>query len=98
MTEQTIRLSGSSRGKTYSCPLGTEGKLSPHDSKAGRIKLTLRQVRQHERTIVMECPDGTAPGPGVTRYNTRGTRDKRVVSAYNTEGDTRHAIIAAACD
>jgi hypothetical protein len=41
---QTVRLE--SGGKTFSCPDGTEEKVSPHDIRLGRIDLTIRRVRR----------------------------------------------------
>jgi hypothetical protein len=95
--EQTVPLYGDSGGKTYSCPTDAEDRLAPHDIKAGRIKLTLRQVRRVERKIEAQHPSHAAPGPVVDRYNALLRRDKRLVSAYNSTVDRRNAILKRDC-
>jgi hypothetical protein len=94
--EQTVRLQGG--GRTFSCPDGTEAKVSPYDIKLGRIDLTIRQVRRQERKLETQYPDHNAPAPVAERYNALLRRDKRLVSAYNSTVDRRNAIIDADCD
>ena len=96
--EQTVRLYDNPGGKTYHCPPGTDDKLSPHDIRAGRIKLTLRQIRRQERKLEARYPDHTAPAPVADRFNALLRRDDRLVSAYNRTVDTRNAILKADCD
>jgi hypothetical protein len=93
---QTVRLE--SGGKTFSCPDGTEEKVSPHDIRLGRIDLTIRRVRRQERKLEMQYPDHNAPALAADRYNALLRRDKRLVSAYNSTVDRRNAIIDTDCD
>jgi hypothetical protein len=94
--EQTVRLEAG--GKSFSCPDGTEEKLSPYDIELGRIHLTIRQVRRQERKLETRYPDHNAPAPVADRDNALLRRDKRLVSAYNSTVDRRNAIIDADCD
>lgn len=96
--EQTVRLFGDKGGKSYSCPPGTEDKLSPHDIKAGRIELTLRQVRRQERRIEKKYPDAAPPQAVIDHYEALNRRDNRLVSAYNAEIDAHNAILESDCE
>jgi hypothetical protein len=82
---QTVRIT--SGGQRFSCPSGTREKLEPHDIRAGRITLTLQQVRREIRKIDDQYPGNVAPGPVVDRYNALVRRDDRLVAAYNAEVD-----------
>ena len=95
--DQRVRLGGGAGGKMYSCPPGTKGKLSPHDIRAGRITLPLRQVRRQERKIDKQYPGTTAPRLIASRYNGLLRRHKRLIAAYNTSVDRRNAILEADC-
>ena len=95
-TEQTVRLRGPG-GKMYSCPPGTSDKLSPHDTRAGRITLTLRQVHREERKIDNQYPGRTAPAAVAARFNGLIRRHKRLIAAYNESVDRRNAILEADC-
>jgi hypothetical protein len=97
-TEQRVRLFGDSGGKTFSCPASTEDKLSPHDIRAGRITLTLRQVRRQKRRLERRYPGEHAPRAVIDRYDTLHRRDIRLVKAYNAEIDAHNAILEADCD
>jgi hypothetical protein len=92
---QTVHLSGPG-DRLYSCPAGTDDKLRPHDIRAGRIKLTLRQVRRVEHRLLRLYPNG-APTRVVTRYNGLHRRDDRLVDAYNLQVDAHNAIIDREC-
>lgn len=94
--EQTVQLRGG--GKTFSCPDGTEEKVSPYDIRAGRFDLTIRQVRRRERKLEAQYPSHNARTPVARRYNALLRRDKRLVSAYNSTVDTRNEVIDADCD
>jgi hypothetical protein len=111
--EQSVRLFTDDRtGKSYSCPPGTHDKLSPIDIRAGRIKLTIRQVRRQRRSVRREIreldaryPDNVASGSVVDRYNGLvdrynglGTRGKRLTSAFNRSVDAHNDVLKTECD
>src|SRR6266536_368979 len=79
-------------GKSFLCPVGTDDKLKPYDLAAGRIKLTLRQVRREEHVLLAQYPGG-APASVVTHFNTLRRRDDRLVAAYNGEIRSHNAIL-----
>jgi hypothetical protein len=84
-------------GKTFSCPLGTGDKLKPYDIAAGRIKLTLLQVRSRENAMFRRYPTHRAPGSVVDRFNALKRRDHRLVGAYNAEIGAHNAILRRDC-
>ena len=93
---QTVSIG--SGGAKFSCPSGTHDKLTPHDLRAGRIKLTLLQVRRTEVAMEHRYPGGrNAPSSVVTRYHVLASRDHRLVAAYNAEIDAHNAIIDSDC-
>jgi hypothetical protein len=92
---QTVRLGEG--GRSFSCPLGTNGKLEPYDIRAGRIKLTLKRVRRQEHAIERRYPSNEAPSRIAVRYNALGRRDDRLVDAFNVQVDTRNAILRRDC-
>jgi len=92
---QTVSIATS--GAKFSCPNGTHDKLAAHDVRAGRIKLTLLQVRRTEDEIERLYPGGNAPTSVVTRYHALANRDHRLVAAYNAEMDAHNAIIDSDC-
>jgi hypothetical protein len=92
---QTVSIA--SGGARFSCPSGTHDKVAPHDLRAGRIKLTLQQVRRTELRIERQYPGGNAPGSVVARYHALAGRDHRLVAAYNAEIDAHNAIIGSDC-
>jgi hypothetical protein len=94
--EQTVKIGGDG-GKTFSCPDGTEAKLEPIDIRAGRVKITLREVRKDLKTLEKRYPDG-APAKVVKRYNALAKRDDKLVDAYNTAIDDHNAVLDADCD
>src|SRR3954466_16164404 len=57
---QTVSIKASG-GATFSCPSGTRDRLAPLDIKAGRIKLTLQQVRRQENQLERRYPTHEAP-------------------------------------
>jgi hypothetical protein len=91
---QSVRIEAG--GKEYLCPMGINEKLKPYDLAAGRIKLTLRQVRRVEHALLRQYPGG-APGSVVTHYNALGRRDDRLVAAYNREIRGHNAILRRDC-
>ena len=96
--EQSVRLTGEGDGKGYDCPRGTTDKLKPHDRRAGRIKITLRQVGKERRSIEAQYPGRTAPAEVAGRYNALVRRHNRLVTAFNSEVKKRNAVLEAECD
>jgi hypothetical protein len=92
---QRVRIE--SGGQEFSCPLGIDDQLKPHDIAAGRIKLTLLQVRRQERAIMRRYPSGVAPASVVDRVNVLNSRDGRLVEAYNVQIRAHNAIIRRDC-
>ena len=92
----TVQIAAAS-GKAFSCPAGTRDKLEPYDLRAGRIKLTLLQVRRTEAAIERRYPTHTAPNAVADRYNALLLRDHRLVVAFNAEVDAHNAIIDSSC-
>jgi hypothetical protein len=93
---QTVNIGGAG-GQTFSCPSGTHSKLEPYDIKAGRIKLTLQQVRRQEKRIEQQYPGHQAPDPVVTRYRALSRQDDRLVAAFNAAIDAHNAILDQDC-
>jgi hypothetical protein len=91
---QSVRIEAG--GKTFSCPLGIDDKLKRYDIAAGRIKLTLRQVRGEEHVLLARYPAG-APASVVTHFNALRRRDDRLVAAYNGEIRSHNAILRRDC-
>jgi hypothetical protein len=85
-------------GKAYSCPADVDDKLAPYDVRAGRITLTLRQVRKQEKAIEKAHPGRTAPKAVARRYNRLAARDDRLVDLFNDAVDERNAILERDCD
>jgi hypothetical protein len=94
---RTQTVSIASGGARFSCPGGTHDKVAAHDLRAGRIKLTLQQVRRTELRLERLYPDHNAPSSIVARYNALADRDHRLVTAYNAEIDAHNAIIDSDC-
>lgn len=84
-------------GKTYSCPLGIDDKLRPHDEQAGRAKITLKRVRTQEDAFEHRYGKSGAPGNAYARWQRLNARDDRLVHAYNVEIDARNAILDRDC-
>lgn len=83
-------------GKSFLCPVGIDDKLKPYDLVAGRIRLTLRQVRREEHVLLAQYPGG-APASVVTHFNTLHRRDDRLVAAYNREIRGHNAVLRHDC-
>ena len=80
-------------GKTFMCPDGTDAKLEPIDIEAGRIKITMRNLRKSIdamddridaidkdlKAVERRYPGGQAPGSVVARYNRTVKRVNRLV-------------------
>jgi hypothetical protein len=96
-SEQTVTLGGAGDGKTYDCPAGTEDKLSHIDVEAGRIKITLREVRGDRRDIRKRYPGHAAPDPVAKKYNKLLRRERDLVRAFNVSVDKHNAVIDADC-
>jgi hypothetical protein len=94
---QTVNIEGDG-GKTFSCPDGTEAKFEPIDIRAGRVKITLRQVHKSMDTLEKRYPNGKAPAAAVKRYNGLVKREHKLVKAYNEAVDAHNAIISSDCD
>ena len=94
---QTVKI-GTAEGPSFVCPDGTEAKLEPIDLRAGRIKITLRQVRKRETAIEKRYPDHEAPDGVAKRYNRLLKRDDQLVDAYNAAIDDHNAVIDADCE
>ena len=94
--KETVTIAGG--GKKFSCPNGTDAKLEPIDIEAGRVKITLRHVRQSMGTIEKRYPDHHAPHKVVVRYNRLVTREGKLVDAYNTAIDKHNAVLTSDCD
>jgi hypothetical protein len=92
---QTVRISGAG-GKPWSCPADEDSKLDPYTVRAGRIKLTLQQVRRVEHQLFRQYPKG-APHRVVVRFNALHLRDGRLVDAYNAQVAEHNAIIRRDC-
>jgi hypothetical protein len=84
-------------GKTYTCPAGTREKRAPYDVAAGKVLITLRQVRRQEAAIEKRHPGRTAPAAVADRYNALVSREGRLVRAYNRQVDKANAIIDSDC-
>jgi hypothetical protein len=84
-------------GMRYSCPAGTHDKLMSFDIQAGRIKLTMRDVRREESKLDNLYPSHKAPHKVVIRYNALLRRDHRLVAAYNAEVDAHNAVLGRDC-
>jgi hypothetical protein len=93
---QTVRLTGSN-GRSFSCPLGTDDKLKPHDVMLGRIKLTLQPIRREEHAIERRYPSHRGPHNVVVRYNALLGRDHRLIAAYNVEVAAHNAVLRRDC-
>ena len=87
----------SNGGKGYSCPSGTGDQLRSHDITAGRIQLTLQEVRRSERAIERRYPGSRAPAQVIVRYKALIGRDNRLVSAFNAQVEAHNAIIDRNC-
>ena len=96
--QHKVRITGDGDGKPYDCPRATRAKFEPHDIRAGRIKITLRQVKKELRTIEARYPGRTAPAAVADRFNALARRHNRLVAAYNGEVEKRNAILEADCD
>jgi hypothetical protein len=94
--KETVTIAGG--GKSFSCPKGTDAKLQPIDIEAGRVKMTLRHVRQSVGTLDKRYPDHHAPNSVVKRYNRLVSREGKLVDAYNTAIDKHNAVLHADCD
>jgi len=92
---QSVRIEAG--GKSFLCPLGMDDKLKPYDLAAGRIKLTLGQVRGEEHAILRQYPSHRGPDSVVTHFNTLRRRDDRLVAAYNGEIRSHNAILRRDC-
>ncbi len=89
---------GGAGGKRFSCPDGTEATLEPIDIRAGRAKITLRQVKKKIVRIEKRYPSGQAPGKVVDRYNKLVKRHGGLVDAYNTAIDQHNAVLEQECE
>jgi len=68
-----------SQGATSSRPSGTKDKLEPYTIKAGRIRLTLQQVRREEMKIERQYTAADEPPPAVVdHYRALSNRDQRL--------------------
>ncbi len=94
----TVNLPMEVGGKSYDCPDGIDDKLSPYDVRAGRITLTLRQVRKQEKAIEKAHPDGNASKAVSQRYVRLTRKDDRLVDLFNDTVDERNAILERDCD
>lgn len=93
---ESVTIAGGN-GKTYSCPAGTDSKLEPVDVRAGRIKITMRQLRRQIKALDARYPDHRAPAEVADRYNRMVKRDHRLVDAFNEAIDEHNAILEADC-
>ncbi len=96
-TKHTVTLPMEVGGKSYSCPSATQDKISSYDVNAGRIKLTLQQVRRQEKVIDKRHPGRTAPKAVARRYNKLLRRDDDLVDRFNSAVDDRNAILRTDC-
>jgi hypothetical protein len=94
----TVNLPMEADGKSYTCPDDIDAKLSPYDVRAGRITLTLRQVRKQEKAIEKAHPGGVASKPVTQKYNRLTRKDDRLVDLFNKTVDERNAILERDCD
>ena len=85
-------------GKSYNCPDGVDDTLEPFDVRAGRITLTLRQVRKQEKAIEKAHPGRTATKAVARKYNRLAAKDDRLVDLFNDTVDERNAILERDCD
>jgi hypothetical protein len=77
---------------------GIDDRLLPYDVRAGRITLTLRQVRKQEKAIEKARPDGNASKAVSQRYVRLTRKDARLVDLFNDTVDERNAILERDCD
>jgi hypothetical protein len=95
---QSVRIEAG--GKSFLCPLGMDDKLKPCDLAAGRIKLTLRQVRGEEHAILRQYPSHRGPRIGRAHIlsepsSSRKGRKTGWLVSVQAGGSRRHACRAA---
>jgi hypothetical protein len=94
---QTVHLGGGD-GQSFSCPEGTSDKLKGTDIQAGRIKLTLLQLRRQEAALNRRYPHGRgAPRGVIVQFAALVRRDDRLVDAFNAAIDAHNAYLRENC-